>query len=76
MASNGKSRKFKKKNNIQPDSEAQVKNEDISIDLILEKLKGLGFGEKADKSPDTSDIGIVFNELVKAVHILRQKWKI
>ena len=71
MASNGKSRKYKKKNNIQPNSE--VKKEDLSIDLILEKLKGLEFGEKADKSPDTSDISIVINELVKAVHILRQK---
>ena len=60
MASNGKSRKYKKKNNIQPNSE--VKKEDLSIDLILEKLKGLEFGEKADKSPDTSDISIVINE--------------
>ena len=32
----------------------------------MEKLKDLGFGEKAD-------IGIVINELVKVVHILRQK---
>ena len=39
----------------------------------MEKLKDLGFGEKADKSPDTSDIGIVINKLVKVVHILRQK---
>ena len=31
----------------------------------MEKLKGLGFGGKAD-------IGIVINELVKVVHIL--KW--
>ena len=71
MAINGKSRKYKKKNNFQPNSEAQVKSD--GIDLIMEKLKGLGFGEKADKSPDTSDMGIIIHELVKAVNILRQK---
>ena len=39
----------------------------------MEKLKDLRFGEKADKSPDTSDIDIVINELAKVVHILRQE---
>ena len=32
----------------------------------MEKLKGLGFGGKAD-------IGIVINKLAKVVHILTQK---
>ena len=75
MASNGKSRKYKKKNNFQTYSEAKIKKEDISIGLILEKLRGPGFGEKADISPDTSDVGILINKLFKAVDILRQKVK-
>ena len=74
MASNRKSRKYKNNNNSQPNSEAKMKTEDISSDLIMEKLKGLGLGEKkADQSPDTSDIGIFINKLVTAVQILRHK---
>ena len=74
MASNRKSRKYKNNNNSQPNSEAKIKAGDISSDLIMEKLKGLGLGEKkADQSPDTSDIGIFINKLVTAVQILRHK---
>ena len=57
MANNGKSRKYEKKNNFQPNSEAKIKMKDnCLIDFIMKnkKLKGLRFGEKADKSPDTS----------------------